>query len=1146
MTKKLKLNNLFTVKYLQRKKNDKLQVPATVPVTEVTTTMNADIENADKENAGKAKKGLCVRVDTENLMFHKSYNSPFCSSGEIDREINEVIKGTEDDEADNAYVASAKLGKLQEKKRCIILGSDPFSKLRACFAYVKTMTSKEAIKWFYINILKEKAKDTNDTDFVAFLVNMKKNDCLKCVRTISYWLENDFQGKEIEERFGTFGDRDIFLIDKVVGFADETDWILNEKEEEEKKNANAEETPQKQKKTKKKITFSGFKNRLHRIVFYVNGKNKNETGKSLWLDRLGNFDEKKLKKKQSKFTRKQRKENNDALAEEFDKMIFYTFLKRLMKRVNIKKYSKEEGKEGKGRLVYALNNGYQRRFLTEYLQSYLLRKEYLKVAFEFPICAIKYVLTSSQEKEKCKRMLQFYRRTKKLGYPEIILMHPDFTKNTSERKVGVQKRTWEQVVKHYKNRLSESVYEGLEKRVKYYIEMTEQFQKQSNTLCTIDPKKFPDVQHWTKSLFAEEEKVFNENDQVRLIYEKKTREAKIKKANEDGSYDVLFWNPLTRDFSVNSTVQINENNLKKIVRSDESKMFVQVTGTDFMLRSFYEKEHKFACKLLDIGAQFYDSTIPVPSDVVGKDGTTVSLKICYKYPCHAWKKFLEKELDLESTEDAKYVCILYANRYSISELMEEVNNILYNKVYELTGKKILFHIDESFTSVCAKDNIQHWSRDIDDSVKSSRIFQSIDQPKTVDSKVETEDFEITDDNHNWVDNILREGDAYILVSDKMELDRIIKQQPFEKGDRVRFKYLNNPSWREGKFIKDNKKDEYEIKVKDLDREVWKKQLMETIYRSNSVFSKFFKNFKIGKNSLTRTWGRYRQILALNTQELDAKITVTNVTVTTPQFQSIFPPRPKIYLVGKWSPKQLEEAYKLCTQKVYRLIDKRSNLRNDRVSFTSNGKKKDGLFLKKNKIKTDEDGKTVYYKKGIKDICRKNDLSYKTRSDGEITDKGRNGVDAILKLLKKNKGNKEVLVSTKTKEVQSCKTKLWPTANDLMRRCSSIAQRKFKVVNLTVVEPDGNAANLEEILLNDDDEYKNKFIKQKIKYYYSLKKELKKNGKELADALNKKDKTNKWEWKNNKIQEKEKKRAAEETEPPSKKRRVDNNITIGDV
>ena len=51
------------------------------------------------------------------------------------------------------------------------------------------------------------------------------------------------------------------------------------------------------------------------------------------------------------------------------------------------------------------------------------------------------------------------------------------------------------------------------------------------------------------------------------------------------------------------------------------------------------------------------------------------------------------------------------------------------------------------------------------------------------------------------------------------------------------------------------------------------------------------------------------------------------------------------------------------------------------------------------------------------MCRKNDLSYKTRNDGQNTDKGRNGVDAILKVLKKNKGNEEVLVSTKTKEVQ---------------------------------------------------------------------------------------------------------------------------------
>ena len=157
------------------------------------------------------------------------------------------------------------------------------------------------------------------------------------------------------------------------------------------------------------------------------------------------------------------------------------------------------------------------------------------------------------------------------------------------------------------------------------------------------------------------------------------------------------------------------------------------------------------------------------------------------------------------------------------------------------------------------------------------------------------------------------------------------------------------------------------------------------------------------------------------------------------------------------------------------------------------------------------------------------------------------MDAILKVLKKNKGNEEVLVSTKTKEVQSCKTKLWPTANDLMRRCSSIAQREFKVVNLTVVEPDGNAADLEKILLNDD-EYKNKFIKQKIKYYYDIKNKLKRNGKKLADALNKKDKTNKWEWKNNKIQENGKKRAAEETEAPSKKWRVNVNkeVIIQDV
>ena len=179
------------------------------------------------------------------------------------------------------------------------------------------------------------------------------------------------------------------------------------------------------------------------------------------------------------------------------------------------------------------------------------------------------------------------------------------------------------------------------------------------------------------------------------------------------------------------------------------------------------------------------------------------------------------------------------------------------------GKYVVLHIDTSFSSAAAKDHIQHWFKTIDQDKYEENEFQK--NNNTI-SQPETfdgkvEPFKIVKDD--WISNLDMKH-CYVLAANKEEVNRLKKKLPrlFQKDLLAQKALVRN-------------KDELFVN------------------RSSEKY-------------------------------IPIRRGETDVTICTPEYVSIFPPRAKVYLVGDyWLPERISEAKKLTTKsgKLFQVVDK---------------------------------------------------------------------------------------------------------------------------------------------------------------------------------------------------------------------------------
>ena len=632
-----------------------------------------------------------VIADQASLMFHKSWNSPFLTSAEVGSGDSTQFACTGKTVVKNA--GGVKKTREERTTDAILLGDDPFSKLRPCLARVRELSHLEAILWFQINILQlvEIEDSEEGLTFVDWLHSKHSGDkdkygtgYFKDVKSLSYWFENltkNTKKAQINSRFGNKST--IFLVEQVVRFV--------------------EEPPK---------TAQVLGKRLDNRTIYLN----DDVSPSDSVKRV-------KRKRNEKVTLRQ---------------IWWNYVAPKGEKVNLlellKLVDKKRTKEDKE--VYVLNNGYQRRFLKEYLLSYIVRKEYLQVAFNFPIRAIKYVLVQKlkklQDETFCKEMLSFYKKTKD-KYPEKILCTPKFTQDGV-----VQPETWKACLSYWGKNLDKETLKKVNDRVELYKLFNTEISTKSNTICIVADDKM-------KSFVGDG---FAEGDEVKLTL--KSREGPKRKratfcSEKDEKITVCLPNGEEQTY--------RSEEVASMAKVDKSG-YVKVANHTYMTREHCEKEQSLAYKLAD-DADCFENAIPQDEDA----------SITYRHPSSDWKSFLEGEMELKDAGDkAKYVCFCYANRFPVSRLLKEMG--------KAQGKKILLHIDTTFNSVAAKDKIQHWYADIDKKyISKTAKPRSIPQPETFSG--DRQHYEIG--TMDWIDDV--KGDKYIVVSNTHELQRIKRMLP---------------------------------------------------------------------------------------------------------------------------------------------------------------------------------------------------------------------------------------------------------------------------------------------------------------------------------------------------------------------------------
>jgi hypothetical protein len=868
-----------------------------------------------------------VNVHQADLMFNKRWNSPFVSSAEVD---------SSDSFVSSDSVAFACTGKTVEKNagrgkktraerttEAILLGDDPYSKLRPCLARVRELSHTEAIRWFQENILQLAVIEVPEEGltFVDWLISKHSGDkdkygtgYFKDVKSLSYWFENLTENTKKAQINSRFGNKTaIFLVEQVVRFV--------------------EEPPK---------TAQVLGKRLEKIIIYLN----KEASPSDAVQRV------KRARGCSKVTLRQ---------------IWWNRVKPKGEKVDLSKLlplvEKKRTIRG-GKEVYVLNNGYQRRFLKEYLLSYIVRKEYLQVAFNFPIRAIKYVLVQKRNKLKnkdfCNRMLKFYNKTKDKS-PESILCTPEFTQDGV-----VLPETWEACLSYWAKTLKPETLEKVKASVELYKHFNTQKATKSNTICIVADDKM-------KSFVGDG---FAEGDEVKLTLKSSSGPNPTPKRKRATFYSESGGKITVRLPNGDEQTYPSEE-VATMVKVDEPG-YVKVANNTYMTQGDYKRELSFASKLVD--AYYFKDHIPQDPNA----------SITYRYPSSDWKSFLGSKMNLEDACDylyAKpdYVCFLYANRFPVSKLSKEME--------KAKGKKILLHIDTTFNSVAAKDNIQHWYFDIDKKyIRKPAQLMSVPQPKTFSA--DRQHYEIK--TMDWIDDV--KGDKYIVVSNTHELQRIKRMLP---------KY----------FIK--------------------------------------RGAEVGKNSLVRIFGNDPSS-SIETVGGLRKAGTENVTVCTTEFAAMLPPKDDVYLVGQgWTKERVGQAVKLALKNVYEVIDKTPMKAKDRIAYVRKDNKNaivNGTYNAsvKNGYNLTVDGKNKVLNEQNVNIWRSNTFSFKTNISGETVSRtGRSGVGYLIKNIfetiaeEKKEGNFELDIHIK--EVQKYKTRSMTLLLAFKREAERLFPRKeFKI------------------------------------------------------------------------------------------------------
>ena len=532
--------------------------------------MNATPVLTDRATGSTDSTGSTERqviVNQSSMMFNKSWNAAFLGSAEVSSD-SVAFACTGKTVEKNA--GGGKKTRTERTTAAILFGDDPFSKLRPCVARVRELSQKEAIRWFQINILQlaEIEDPEEGLSFVDFLLSKHSGDkkkyptgYFKDVKSLSYWFENLTENTKAAQINSRFGDKSvIFLVEKVMRFV--------------------EEPPK---------TAQVLGKRLEKIIIYLN----EEASPSDAVKRV------KRARGCSTVTLRQ---------------LWWNHVKPKGEKVDLSKLLPlVEKKKTKGdKEVYVLNNGYQRRFLKEYLLSYIVRKEYLQVAFNLPIRAIKYVLVQNlqklQDETFCTEMLSFYKKTKD-KYPEQILCTPDFTQDGV-----VQPETWEACLSYWAKTLKPETLEKVKASVELYKHFNTQKATMSNTICIVADDRM-------KSFVGDG---FVEGDKIKLTLEPSTdhphhnRKRATFYSESGGKITVRLPNGDYQNYS--------SEKVATIIKVDEPG-YVKVDNNTYMTQGDYKRELSFASKLVD--AYFFINHIPQDPNA----------SITYRYPSWDWKSF---------------------------------------------------------------------------------------------------------------------------------------------------------------------------------------------------------------------------------------------------------------------------------------------------------------------------------------------------------------------------------------------------------------------------------------------------------------------------------------------------------------------------